>query len=308
MPAFNVEGYIRHSIESVLVSGSANVEVLVVDDCSTDDTAAIVGVLAERDARVRLMRLPENQGPSAARNIGVHNARGTYIAFVDADDLCVPGRLEYLLRLANAENADIVTDNLFLLGENADTPWSDVHREYGVSYVDGQLIRPAEYIRKGWVVHPILRRDRLLGEGLLFDQRVDYGEDYILYTRLLMRGWRWVVTQKPLYYQRSRLGSLTRSHKTPELLHEYLKTAIRDARAAGHHELAKAFGYKRTRVGATVALRNLRTHVREGELGRALFDVRHVVGHGHIYLERISKRLRRAVSRWTAQSSAAHQS
>lgn len=98
IPAYNAEKTIRNAIESVLGQTMSNLEVIVVDDASTDGTAHAVG--AVEDSRVRLLRSAGNGGPSAARNMGLKHARGRWVAFVDADDEWVPERLENLLRVA----------------------------------------------------------------------------------------------------------------------------------------------------------------------------------------------------------------
>lgn len=89
IPAYNSAVYIRETLESVLAQTSPPLEVIVVDDGSTDETAAIVRTYA---GRIRLLQ-QENKGVSAARNLGIQQAQGDYIAFVDSDDLWLPEKL-----------------------------------------------------------------------------------------------------------------------------------------------------------------------------------------------------------------------
>jgi len=92
MPAYNRERYIRAAIESVLAQTRGDFELLVVDDGSTDGTAAAVG--SYRDPRIRLLRNPQNLGIPAARNRGISESRGEFIAMLDSDDVAHPRRLE----------------------------------------------------------------------------------------------------------------------------------------------------------------------------------------------------------------------
>lgn len=91
MPLYNKAAYVERAIRSVLVQGAGVLEVVVVDDGSTDDGAAIVEAM--RDPRVRLIR-QSNGGVSAARNRGIEEARGEFICFLDADDIYLEGFVE----------------------------------------------------------------------------------------------------------------------------------------------------------------------------------------------------------------------
>src|SRR6188472_2158781 len=104
IPAFNAAESIRTAVESVLAERSVALECLVVDDGSTDGTAATVEALASGDPRLILLRQPENGGVSAARNRALEAARGEWIAFVDADDRQLPGGLAALVRAAHDED------------------------------------------------------------------------------------------------------------------------------------------------------------------------------------------------------------
>lgn len=93
MPAYNSEAFIQDSIRSVLGQTLGSLELIVVDDHSTDGTVRAVLEAAD-DARLVLFQLPVNQGPAAARNFAIEAARGRYIAFLDADDLWTATKLE----------------------------------------------------------------------------------------------------------------------------------------------------------------------------------------------------------------------
>jgi glycosyltransferase involved in cell wall biosynthesis len=94
MPVFNAEQTLRKSIESVLEQTFANVELIVVDDCSNDRSPAIIDDYARHDARVRAIRQTANAGVACARNSGLDMASGAYIAFLDSDDWWAPAKLE----------------------------------------------------------------------------------------------------------------------------------------------------------------------------------------------------------------------
>ncbi len=92
IPAYNAAAFIERTLKSVSSQTWSELEILVVDDGSTDKTVDIVTRLAEKDARIKLLQ-QQNQGVSAARNLGISNARGDYIALLDADDTWMPEKI-----------------------------------------------------------------------------------------------------------------------------------------------------------------------------------------------------------------------
>jgi glycosyltransferase involved in cell wall biosynthesis len=91
MPAYNAERWIRQSVASALEQTWSNVEVIVVDDASTDETLAILGQMAS--PRLKVLRQPNNRGASAARNAALAHAQGDFIQWLDADDLIAPEKI-----------------------------------------------------------------------------------------------------------------------------------------------------------------------------------------------------------------------
>lgn len=98
VPCWSAAETIERCLDSILAERDIALEIIVIDDASPDGTADIVDAVAARDPRVRLLRLSANQGASAARNHGLAVARGTWLTFVDADDLLLPGAVAALLR------------------------------------------------------------------------------------------------------------------------------------------------------------------------------------------------------------------
>ena len=95
-PSYNAEKLIGRTIESVQAQSYKNWELIVVDDCSADGTVAVVEKYAEKDTRIRLVKLDKNHGaPAAPRNICVRAASGEWVALLDADDIWHPRKLEF---------------------------------------------------------------------------------------------------------------------------------------------------------------------------------------------------------------------
>jgi glycosyltransferase involved in cell wall biosynthesis len=105
MPAFNAEKHIAEAIESILRQTYSHFELLILDDGSTDRTKEIIDRF--NDGRIVRINLPENKGLVLARNQLVSTAKGDYIAFLDADDIALPGRLQLQMAFLASGNADI---------------------------------------------------------------------------------------------------------------------------------------------------------------------------------------------------------
>ena len=93
-PSWNSEGYIKDTVQSVQNQTYKNWEMIIVDDCSTDRTVEIVENIAKTDSRVKILRQENNLGAGAARTRGMQSASGRFIAYLDADDIWKPEKLE----------------------------------------------------------------------------------------------------------------------------------------------------------------------------------------------------------------------
>lgn len=110
IPMYNAEKYIRECLISVLASTFKDYEVLVVDDCSTDNSVAEVKKLFPHfDGRLKIFSTEKNSGgPGVPRNVGIKNSSGKYISFIDNDDMILPNALENFFETAEAYGADVV--------------------------------------------------------------------------------------------------------------------------------------------------------------------------------------------------------
>ncbi|MGW0082492.1 bifunctional glycosyltransferase/CDP-glycerol:glycerophosphate glycerophosphotransferase [Streptomyces sp. NPDC003393] len=109
VPCFKVQGFLRECLDSVLGQSFRDIEVIAVDDCSPDGSGAILDEYAGRDARLRVLHLPENVGLGRARNAGMPLATGDYLFFLDSDDTLTPGALHAMAdRLAETGDPDVL--------------------------------------------------------------------------------------------------------------------------------------------------------------------------------------------------------
>ncbi len=104
IPTYNTEKFIRETLQSVKNQTYSNWEMILVDDASTDQTVAIIEEFAQNDNRIKLFKLEKNSGNGFARNIALEKASGKYIAYLDADDLWFPEKLEKQIRFLKTKN------------------------------------------------------------------------------------------------------------------------------------------------------------------------------------------------------------
>ena len=116
IPTYNVAPYIERAIYSALSQKGVHIEVIMIDDASSDATLAIARKIS--DPRLHIIEQPQNGGPSIARNKGIAAAKGSWIAILDGDDAFDTGRLLKCLRLATDWQADIIVDNLTVYQES----------------------------------------------------------------------------------------------------------------------------------------------------------------------------------------------
>ena len=118
MPTFNASKYLAGSIESILSQTYTNLELLITDDCSTDDTRNILKEFSERDKRVKVKYLKENSGPGVARNRSIERAKGRYIAFCDCDDRWMPDKLERQIAHMRKHDCALCSSSYLICAEN----------------------------------------------------------------------------------------------------------------------------------------------------------------------------------------------
>jgi succinoglycan biosynthesis protein ExoO len=215
IPAFNAEATIERAIRSALSQTHPPLEVIVVDDASTDHTRDVVGRLIETWPNLKLLSCPKNKGPSAARNAAIDIAIGPWVGVLDADDAWEPQRLESLTRLGDQLGADFVADNLILFDQAAGragatgfrAPWKNKRLTVQALFESDMLEGGFSY----GLLKPLMRRASLARLDLRYDEAMRYGEDFQFYAEALLRGASFWVTCDAYYVYTTRFGEFSRS-------------------------------------------------------------------------------------------------
>lgn len=235
VPMYNSQRYIKSCVMSVLNQTLKNIELICVDDCSTDDTIKIVLEIAKTDSRVRVVKLAQNSGgASEPRNTGMRLSRGKYIAFLDSDDMYTPTAMEELAVLAEQWQADVVHTEQVYFPENniidvdEKTKFTTFSKELG-GFCSAPMLETdnlAERIQMffngrffGWVHNKLYRRDYLMEKDLKFAD-LKTSEDIIFYFLVVCTAPRIVRVPNIIYIYRHNPDSITRKIVTiQESLH-----------------------------------------------------------------------------------------
>lgn len=210
IPAYNAVAFLEQAVQSVLRQTYTEFEVLIVDDSSTDDTMMVIASLAAQDNRVRHFISETNRGPGHARNIGMDNASGEWVTFLDADDWYESERLEKLLFGATQLGLNIVADNQkFIVSD--DGSWKHLLTPRGSAglkpltiedYFKGDHV--SRRSRNLGLLKPMIRRDLLERHHIRYDdlKRLTIGEDFYFLLECLKYEKRMAYVTDPLYNYR----------------------------------------------------------------------------------------------------------
>jgi glycosyltransferase involved in cell wall biosynthesis len=260
IPAYNAARWIAETLESVLAQTFQDFEVIVVDDGSTDDTAAIVA----RFARARYIR-KQSGGPASARNVGIRAAQGEYVAFVDSDDLWSPDKLRLQIDLLRQSGVAWVYCDAYAFDDETRRTlfiFSKVRRQYSGDVL-GRLFL-ADFIP---MPTPVIRRNVLEQMGY-FDERGEIqnsAEDWDLWLRIAAR-YPIGLVNRPLAWYRVHTQSRIQSG-LPSVIYNAHLNVIELAASREPARLAplkrRAIAMAAIRIGQMMVRRNDLAHARE---------------------------------------------
>ncbi|MBF0194020.1 MAG: glycosyltransferase family 2 protein [Magnetococcales bacterium] len=199
-PVYNTEKYLAICLQSVIDQSYPDWELILIDDCSSDNSVEICQTFSDKDSRIKLLQNKTNSGPAAARNIGLKAIKGESITFLDADDILTPDALLHLYNAYQKSGADIVVgshdkffdsqiDGLYPveIGDMVFAQKAETIMNIGdvIAYVKGYLKKPNRkpLFTTSW--SRLFRAEAILKNGLLFDERLHTFEDVLFNFEML---------------------------------------------------------------------------------------------------------------------------
>lgn len=215
VPVYNVVFYIKECIESIQTQTYPNIEIIIVDDGSTDGSGEICGELAERDSRIRLIH-QENAGVVSARGRGVEASEGKYLSFVDGDDWVEPNMIEGMVR--DIGEADLISTKI--QKEARPGEWVEEYDKFPEGVYSGEtglakvfetmifdLNSGSVYNLTPGVCNKLFLKDKLQKVYLEVPPQLTFAEDSVLLYKYLLDCHALVISHKCFYHYRYREGS-----------------------------------------------------------------------------------------------------
>lgn len=238
IPVYNVEDYIGECLNSVLRQSYKNLEIIVIDDGSTDNSREIVRQLSKSDQRITLIE-QENHGVSFARNVGIKRAKGDYLMFVDGDDWLEKDAAYHMLLCADKSDADIIKGSFI---------WHDPIRDKKRDHILAEKKYERQEVIKNFlcgrnipssVWASLYKRDLICGNNLFFNESEKIGEDGVFTMKALDKAKIVYLTSVPVYNIRVREGSASRKDIVYSSEHKFVDEVICDPSIKGYIETFK---------------------------------------------------------------------
>lgn len=249
VPVYNVVQYIEKCLRSIINQTYCHLEILVIDDGSTDDSGVICDRMAAEDSRIRVVH-QENAGVSSARNKGLDICSGSFVLFVDSDDWIEPEMVELMVSAIEKTNTDLAVCQINDVYPQEDGSLLPVRRNIITDFDNLDVINRYEFYLRVYS-HSAILCNKLYKRGVISEKRLQtdktYGEDALFCLDILENATSAVIVTKPLYnYLREREGSvLSRSINHSSL--EWLENSITLYKALSERGVPEA-GVNRIRI------------------------------------------------------------
>ena len=219
IPIYNMEKYLKKCIESVMNQTYKNLEIILVNDGSTDNSYKIMKEYSKLDNRIKLIN-KKNEGLSSARNVGINSSIGEYILNVDSDDWLEVDACENLIKEVFQKKSDMVIGDIVLEYENFSQKWEDIKienyytgKEYLIEYFLGH--------GKNTTCNKLIKKMLYTTNSITHPEAISLGEDSITLVRLALNCKKISKINKIVYHYRQSLNSMTMNKKKKIL--EYKK-------------------------------------------------------------------------------------
>lgn len=214
VPAYNAQLHLAECLDSLLKQTYSNLQIIVVDDGSTDNTAVICDEYRKKDERIVVIH-KENEGVSAARNTGINVAVGECIQFVDADDLLVAYAIEHVVQKVKSLCADVLYFSFEAFDKEGIYRPVPEHKKFPSAVITSRK-KIFQLIHEGIIGNHVwtfcFRKDFLKSHRLQFDSKIPYGEDILFVNQIATVPQKFCCLNESLYRYRKSEQTVTQCH------------------------------------------------------------------------------------------------
>lgn len=211
IPCYNIEKYISKTLESVLKQTFQNFEIVLIDDGSKDNTGKILDDYSKKDKRIKVIH-KINEGVSQARNVGIENAVGEYVYFLDGDDLIENNLLEKANEVFKNNKVEIFSFGFNMIYENG-----EIKRKYSSEKYNSQIIKSKEFLSLffnkiiGQNMCSFIVKREVIQDKIFFTKGLERGEDLEFQIKMLLGNNSVYYDKTPFFKYVSRDGSVVQS-------------------------------------------------------------------------------------------------
>ena len=240
IPVYNKEKYIEQCVGSILGQTYQDIQLILVDDGSIDNSGQLCDVIASKDGRIETVHI-NNQGSISARAIGVSHSKGEYVTFVDADDWIDENMYFDLMQLLRENDADFVSSGMIFEGVNSDTVYDGIKEGcYDVSKHSNILESIMWDFKAGKcgimpsLCNKIFTRSFIESSINSTDKRITIGDDRAVFYTAAVKAKKFIVSHMAYYHYRDIHDSLSHDNDLScfskiEYMHEYMKKAFEES-------------------------------------------------------------------------------
>ena len=212
IPVYNTEKYISACLDSILSQSKVSIEIIIIDDGSTDSSASICDKYAQKYDNIKTLHI-ENSGPATAKNKGIKLAQGNYIALTDSDDRMEPLMLHKMVNAGTRHNADIICCNYKQIDEKGNiSHLNSTNKQYVLNHEEGLIhfFSKDKIYSQCWT--KLYKRQMLNDNNIINDPGLRTDEDFIFNIRAFVHAKTTVIVDEPLYEYTHRENSLAHSY------------------------------------------------------------------------------------------------
>jgi glycosyltransferase involved in cell wall biosynthesis len=277
VPVYNVAQWLPACLDSIFGQDFVDLEVIAVNDGSTDNSADILADYAAREPRLRVIH-QDNRGLAGARNTGLDAARGRYLWFVDSDDLLCANAVSYLHALAVREKTEMLLFNAERFSDERESSGPRIHTKMsptkvirGEAWIQ-QACAAREFTHFAWLA--FFERAFLVRHGLRFHEGIAH-EDIPWTTACLLRAGRMIYTGRALYRYRQNPASITGSLDNQRIVHRIesyftIVNLLQDANATIAMQPETLAHLRSERVAQAIQVDKLIAQIADGQTRNAL--------------------------------------